>query len=255
MGKGISRAGRLVTTGVLALGSAGALTGAFLAAGVDTASASSASLTYTCNLIGKTFPVTVTYTATPPASVAPGGAVSLSGFQASATLPASTVTLIVNFAHVSSIGGTITTLDLGVSGGTPATVNAAATPISFNVPVKVNTPATLTVPSSPTTVSGIKAGSKGTLVLTPGEIAISAKVSGVSVTVGCTAPSSVPSTDTFSIPIGAASGGTGTTPATVPSSHTGEPWAGWPYWLLVSLFGLAGFGILGRAARLRRQKA
>jgi hypothetical protein len=41
----------------------------------------------------------------------------------------------------------------------------------------------------------------------------------------------------------------------VPASHTGEPWAGWPYWVLVSLIGLVGFATLGRATRIRRQKA
>ena len=44
-------------------------------------------------------------------------------------------------------------------------------------------------------------------------------------------------------------------PTTVPPSHTGEPWAGWPYWALVGLAGLLGLAFVGRAVRVRRRRA
>ena len=44
------------------------------------------------------------------------------------------------------------------------------------------------------------------------------------------------------------------TPTTVPSSSTGEPWAGWPYWLLVGLVGLFGLASMERAVRIRRRR-
>ncbi|MHB8458173.1 MAG: ice-binding family protein [Acidimicrobiales bacterium] len=42
------------------------------------------------------------------------------------------------------------------------------------------------------------------------------------------------------------------TPTTVPSAHTGEPWTGWPYWLLVGLGGAFGLVSLAAAVRVRR---
>jgi hypothetical protein len=255
MGKGISRAGRLVTTGVLSLASAGALTGAFLAAGAQAASAtdSSATVTYACSLLSTlNFDVPVTMSATAPSSVAPGGAVSLSGYQATASIPASTVDKIITFAgNIKSISGTLTALDVNIKGGSPATVNVASSPIAFTAAVKKGSPATLTVPASPVAVGGITAGSSGSVVISPGNITIAATVKGIPVTVNCAPPSSVPSSATFTVAIGTST----STTVSVPTSHTGEPWAGWPYWLLVALFGLAGFGTLGRAARIRRQKA
>jgi hypothetical protein len=259
MGKGSTRAGRLVTTGILGLASAGALSAAFLAVGTQAASAGtiSSTLTYSCSIGGAlTFPVPIVVAATAPASVAPSGAVSLTGVQASASIPASTVKTITSVTGpIKSIGGTITGFEFIVAGGTPSTVNAAATPISFTVPVKTGAPAVIIAPASPTTVSGFTAGASGTLSITPGNIIIAATVPKLgSVTVTCTAPSSA-SSDALSVAI--SSGGGSTTPTTVavPASHTGEPWAGWPYWLLVAMFGFAGLFSLERAVRIRRQKA
>ncbi len=44
-------------------------------------------------------------------------------------------------------------------------------------------------------------------------------------------------------------------PTTVPPSHTGEPWVGWPYWVLVGLAGFLGLAFVGRAVRIRRRRA
>ncbi|MGA3214360.1 MAG: Ig-like domain repeat protein [Acidimicrobiales bacterium] len=38
----------------------------------------------------------------------------------------------------------------------------------------------------------------------------------------------------------------------IPSAHTGEPWAGMPYWLLTGLLGLAGVALIGAGARRRK---
>lgn len=38
----------------------------------------------------------------------------------------------------------------------------------------------------------------------------------------------------------------------VPETHTGEPWAAWPYWLLVALGAAVGLGAVERAVRTRR---
>jgi hypothetical protein len=40
---------------------------------------------------------------------------------------------------------------------------------------------------------------------------------------------------------------------TVPPTHTGEPWSGWPYWLLVVLLGAAGLLAIENARRRRRE--
>ena len=44
-------------------------------------------------------------------------------------------------------------------------------------------------------------------------------------------------------------------PTTVPSPHTGEPWAGWPYWAIVGFAGLVGLAFVERAVRIRRRRA
>jgi hypothetical protein len=42
------------------------------------------------------------------------------------------------------------------------------------------------------------------------------------------------------------------TSATVPSVHTGEPWAGWLYWVLVAILGAVGIGLVADRARRHR---
>jgi hypothetical protein len=50
-----------------------------------------------------------------------------------------------------------------------------------------------------------------------------------------------------------AGGATTTSSPTVPGTHTGEPWAGWPYWALAGFFGLLGIVFLDRGIHTRRQ--
>ena len=42
---------------------------------------------------------------------------------------------------------------------------------------------------------------------------------------------------------------------TIPGSHTGEPWAGWPYWALTGFAGLLGLAFVGREVLIRRRRA
>ena len=62
-----------------------------------------------------------------------------------------------------------------------------------------------------------------------------------------TSPTTTTSTTTTTSPV--------VPPTTVPPSHTGEPWAGWPYWALVGLAGLLGLAFVGRSVRIRRRRA
>ncbi len=43
-----------------------------------------------------------------------------------------------------------------------------------------------------------------------------------------------------------------TTGAAVPSAHTGEPWSGWPYWMLVAATAALGYGMFEAGRRRRR---
>ena len=69
------------------------------------------------------------------------------------------------------------------------------------------------------------------------------------ITVPTCTTSSPPTTTTSTL----TSPPTTVTPTTVPSSHTGEPWAGWPYWVLVGLAGFLALASVERAVRIRRQ--
>jgi hypothetical protein len=67
---------------------------------------------------------------------------------------------------------------------------------------------------------------------------------------GSTTPTTAPTTvgTTHTTPTTAPT----STPVVVPTAHTGEPWAGWLYWLIVAMLGALGFGLL--ADRLRRRR-
>jgi len=59
-------------------------------------------------------------------------------------------------------------------------------------------------------------------------------------------PTSVPTTPTS---VSAATTPTSTsTSAVIPPTHTGEPWAGWLYWLLVGILGMLGIALVGDRA-------
>ncbi|MHB8220880.1 MAG: ice-binding family protein [Acidimicrobiales bacterium] len=66
-----------------------------------------------------------------------------------------------------------------------------------------------------------------------------------------TTPTSAPSTVATSHTTPTTAPANTVTPVVVPTVHTGEPWAGWFYWLIVAAVGAVGFGLL--ADRLRRR--
>jgi hypothetical protein len=250
---------RVAMSASLALGAAGALGAAFALGTAAPAGAATVSMTYTCPIVvsGSTltspsFPIS--FTATAPSSVTPGGSVTLTDMQATATIPASLVTLLVSALGVTSFGGTVKSVDFNATGATPATINGAPSAgFTFSVAVKSGQTASITVPTSPETVGPWTAGSSGTVVITPGDLDITSNVKGTAATIDCTPPSSIPSSDTFDVAISSSSSSTPST--TVPATHTGEPWAGWPYWAIIGVLGLAGVGSLERATRIRRRRA
>jgi hypothetical protein len=255
----LPRVARAAMSASLALGAVGALGAAVALGTAAPAGAATVSMTYTCPIVvsGSTltspsFPIAITGTA--PASVAPGGSVTLTDVQAVATIPASLVTLLVSALGVTSFGGTVTAVDFNAAGGTPATINGAPSAgFSFSVKVHSGQTASITVPSSPETVGPWTAGSSGSLVITPGDIDISSNVKGTKATIDCTPPSGLTSADSFTVAI--SSGSSSAPSTTVPATHTGEPWAGWPYWVLVGVLGIAGVTSLERATRIRRRRA
>ena len=253
---------RLATAGSLALASVGALTGALVLGSAQAAGAAtlSGTIPYTCQ-VGASTPtgkglltetLNIGVTATVPASVSPGGTVTLTNVQTSTTVPATLVTTLIDFLHVSSFAGNVVTFDFNATNATPATVNGVPSAgVKFSVKVKTNTPATIVVPPSPETVGPFTAGQSGTVTIVPGTVTISTVISGKTSYVGCsTTSSSIPSTEVASIAIGSSAPGT-----TGPATHTGEPWAGWPYWAIVGLAGVVGLGAMERAVRVRRRRA
>jgi hypothetical protein len=250
------RVATIAASAALAVGIGGALASGFAVAapGVAGAATVSATVPYSCS-----FPVlgaeniNIGIAATAPSSVTPSSAFSLTDVQSKTVIPSTLVDLFIAGLGVKTLGGTVTSFALTETGGTPASVNAAASPDTFSVPITQNNPATIVVPKSPITVSGFTAGSSGTVVIKPGEIEIKAVISKTTYTIPCT-PTSVPAAATLSIAISAAAVTT-TTTATVPSTHTGEPFSGWPYWALVGIAGLLGVFSIERAARVRRSRA
>jgi hypothetical protein len=255
---------RLATATTLGLTSAGALTGALVLATAGSASAAtlSGTIPYTCPItVGGSVLTTPTLnigvSATAPASVAPGGSITLTDLQTSTTIPASLVTELVDLLHVTSFGGTVITFDFNATGATPGTINGVpAAGIAFSVKVTTGHSATIVLPSTPETVGPWTAGSSGTVSIEPGNVTITSKVGTSSATISCTTTaSSIPSSEIATVAIASSTGTTvASTPTTVPVTHTGEPWAGWPYWAIVGLAGIVGLGSLDRAVRIRRRR-
>jgi hypothetical protein len=256
---------RLATATTLGLTSAGALTGALVLATAGSASAAtlSGTIPYTCPIVVGGITLTtptlnIGVTATAPASVAPGGTVTLTDLQTSTTVPADLVTELIDLLKVTSFGGTVVTFDFNATGATPATVNGVPSAgISFSVKVTSGKSATIVLPSTPETVGPWTAGSSGTVSIEPGNVDITTKVGSSTATIDCsTTASSIPSSEIATVAITSSTGTTtATPPTTVPQTHTGEPWAGWPYWAIVGLAGIVGLGSLERAVRIRRRRA
>ncbi len=249
MGKGRVRlrVARVAVAGSVALVSAGAL--ALAGAAPASAAGLSGTVPYNCNianLIHETIDIGVNATAA--SSVGPGGTITLTGVQSTTVIPSSLVDTLISALKITSIAGTVTTFDLNATNATPATINAASTPLPFSVTVHEGQNASITVPSAPETVGPFTAASSGTVTIVPGEVLLATKDGSVT----CTAPSTFPTSEVISIPISSA---TSSSTPSVPATHTGEPWAGWPYWALVGLAGVIGLGSIERATRIRRRRA
>jgi hypothetical protein len=103
--------------------------------------------------------------------------------------------------------------------------------------------------STPTTTTTTTSPGGVTTTTTPGSATTTTTAGGAGGSTTTTAPGSGATTTTT------AGGATTTTvAATVPPTHTGEPWAGWPYWAIIGILGSAGVAITGRAVSVRRRR-
>jgi hypothetical protein len=200
---------------------------------------SSRSYTYTCTypIIGATS-TTLALDYSAPSSVSPGESFSLTGVQTHTAISKAIVEDL-SALKLSSLAGTVTAFDVAVSGASPTSLDVGAGS-SFSEPIP-SPPATVTItaPIPPTSAGPVTVAAGASEVLfTPGRISVATHVG----TVTCD-PSGTPSPIVVPVAL---------TAAVVPAAHTGEPWAGWPYWLLVSLLGVGGLGALERSRRLRR---
>ncbi len=199
----LKRFTRARVIGVSAILAAAGLGG--IAAGAPTAGASvtatSPQMAYTCDfpIIGDET-VEISITATSPSSVTPGQSFNLTSVQSTSVI-SGTVTTDLAILE-SSISGTVTAFDVDATNATPATVNGAATPISFGPDsFTAGDPLTLTLPATPETVGPFVAGSSGTVVLTPGDITLTTTLSGMSYTIPCTPPATLPTGASIDVPI------------------------------------------------------
>ncbi|HEV2361015.1 MAG TPA: DUF6801 domain-containing protein [Acidimicrobiales bacterium] len=248
------RVATAATSAALALGLGGAMAAGLALAAPGVAGAASGTVNYACTfpVINKTYTIPITMSATVPASVTPGQTFSITGFQTTSVIPAAVVNVFV-FLKYSDLAGTVTSFTVNATGATPASLNAAATPFSFKVPIQQSAAATIVTPTTPISVGPFTAGSSGTVSIVPGNVEISSKVGSSTVNVPCTTTATAA---VFSIPISSAAttttaAGT-TTTASVPPPATGEPWSGWPYWMIIAIFGGLGLFSVERAIRLRR---
>lgn len=225
--------------------------------GTASASTMGGSITYSCQF-GASSPtgkgaisqdLNIGVDATAPATVAPGGSVSLSSVQTSTIIPASLVTTLMTLFKVTDFQGTVVTFDFAATNATPATLNSMPSGgIGFSYKVKKNTAVTIVVPSTPTTVGPFTAGSSGTMTIVPGNVVISTTIGGSKSYVVCTPPASIPAAETASITIKQGA-------PTVPATNTGEPWSGWLYWAIIAAVGALGLVSFGWAFRIRSRKA
>jgi hypothetical protein len=130
--------------------------------------------TYTvnCSVLGiLTVPLTISTFDTSPGSVGTGQPVDLFAVRSHVSIPPSLVDLALAFG-VTSLSGSITTLDFNATNATPSTVNAASSAIGFGpLPLTEGQAATFTVPSAPATFGPWVAGAAGgTIDFTPGAI-------------------------------------------------------------------------------------
>jgi outer membrane murein-binding lipoprotein Lpp len=221
--------------------------GAGVASAAPKTAAATVAVPYSCKIDGLPEKLTIDVAATAPTTAKAGSSITLTGVQSTTVIPVSLLSVIFAVAPTTTaIAGTVTTFDVNTVDGSPATLNAAATPFSFDVPVTKTqtTPADIVAPKPPISVGPFTAGTAGSMVISPGNVVISTKLGAVD----CTAPAAT-AADSFTITV-TGSGGSSTTP---PSS-TGEPWASPYYWMLIGMAGAAGVSLGGTSIVIRRRR-
>jgi hypothetical protein len=163
----VAVAGGAVASGLLLL--AGAAPAGASASAVSPRVVAKYSCSATIPVVGKkSWAGTITVLGTATKTVAPGGAVSVSGWQAQVTIPKSLVDEAG--AYASSIGGKLTTFNISATDSKTKTINAAGKGITIpTTKISKTSPAlTFKLPATPTTVKGWTAVSKGTMTFTTG---------------------------------------------------------------------------------------
>jgi hypothetical protein len=197
-----SRWGRARTTAVAGAALASGLlvvVGATAPAGAAAAASTSprVSATYSCSatipVVGtETWTGAITVLGSAPATAAPGGAVSLTGWQAQVTIPASLVDEAAKYA--SSIGGKLASFKISATDSKVKTVNAAGKG-GIKIPTTAITTSsgalTFNLPATPKTVKGWTAVKKGTMTFKTGNVVLDLTAATIigneSVTATCTA--------------------------------------------------------------------
>jgi hypothetical protein len=205
-----SRWGRART---VAVAGGAVASGMLLLAGAAPAGASASTVApkvvakYACSakipVIGtKSWSGTITVLGASTKTVAPGGAVSIAGWQAQVTIPKALVDEAG--AYASSIGGKLATFTINATDAKVKGVNAAGKGITVpTVKISKTSPAlTFKIPATPTTVKGWTAGTKGSMVFSTGnavlDLTADTIIGNEAVTVTCIATPATLSTTTVS---------------------------------------------------------
>jgi hypothetical protein len=158
-----------------------------LGSGVAPAGAVSASGIYRCSTTGITLSFPVSVPGKTPKTVAPGAKVVVKDVQATITIPASAVSLLtLGSSQGLTVTGKATTIDIHATDATPATVNAAAQPMSFG-PYTLSSSKSLVIrfPATPISVGTWVAGKKGTMTFTVSKVAVDMELLGAPVEATC----------------------------------------------------------------------
>jgi|GEM_PF-5128627 hypothetical protein len=130
-------------------------------------------------------------TGTTPGSVPHGGKVSMSGFQATVTIPGSIVNKLIGMG-ITAVTMEATVLDVNSTDAKPTTVNAAKKPFSFGpVTLQKNMGAVFFLPPTPITIGTWTALKAGTMVFTTGNVKLVLTSSKAPVKVTCSPKPSV----------------------------------------------------------------
>jgi hypothetical protein len=194
-------------------------------------------------------PFDITITAGDPASLTvPATATSLGGFTAGTS---GSLDFSAGEIDIDLTAPLVVTITCVPATGQPDLVDVPIiTPSTTTVPVTTSTvPATTT--TVPVTTSTVPATTTTTVPSTTTTAPTTTTVPATTTTLTSTTSTTTGGTTTTTSGTGSGSG----PPSTVPPTHTGEPWAGWPYWLVVAVLGALGLLATVRATRIRRGKA